>query len=100
MTTADIIIKNGAVFTGLKEQPEALTIAIKDDKIFKTGSEADLTSMIGDDTMIIDAAGNTVMTDFHDAHMHLIRGVPLDDYFVAVSDANSLAAVQKIVRGK
>lgn len=98
MTTADIIIKNGAVFTGLKEQPEALTIAIKDDKIFKTGSEADLTSMIGDDTTIIDAAGKTVMTGFHDAHMHLIHGVLFDDYSVALSDAKSLAEVQKILR--
>lgn len=97
MTIADIIIKNGAVFTGNNDQPEDIAIAIKDDKVLKTAPLSELAPMIDENTTLIDAQGNTVMAGFHDAHMHLIHGVLFDDYSVALSDAKSLAEVQEIL---
>lgn len=95
MLIADIIITNGAVFTGNQDQPENVAIAIKGDKILKVAPLTELASIINDETKIIDAKGNTVMAGFHDAHMHLIHGVLFGDYAVPLSDAKSLSEVQQ-----
>lgn len=97
MKFADVVIKNGAVFTGLGEGAENLAIAIAGDKILQVASDADIAKVIHDDTVIIDAKGNTVMAGFHDAHMHLIHGVLFDEYAVPLGDIKSLEAVQKVL---
>lgn len=98
MVVADIVIKNGAVFTGKQDQPENVAIAIKDDKVIAVGVATDIDKHLGEETLILDAKGHTVMAGFHDAHMHLIHGVLFDDYSVALSDAKSLGEVQEILK--
>ena len=94
---ADIVIQNGAVFTGNGDQPEKLSIAIKGDKVLKVGSDSEIEPLIGAETTLINAKGNTVMSGFHDVHMHLIHGVLFGDYAVQLSDAKSLQEVQAIL---
>lgn len=94
---ADVVINNGAVFTGTTNQPQNLSIAIIGDKIAKVGTDAEISSMINDQTTIIDAKGNTVMAGFHDAHMHLIHGIVFDHYAIPLNTAKSLDEVQQIL---
>lgn len=87
---ADLIIQGTAVFTGLKDHPEALAIAVKDNKIIATGTEEDIAAYKADDTKIIDAGDKLVVPGFHDTHLHLMAGVLFTQYACILSDAKSL----------
>lgn len=94
---ADIVINNGSVFTGLSDEPQNLSIAIIGNKIAKIDTALEIKTMINDQTKIIDAEQNTVMTGFHDAHMHLIHGILFDQYSIPLNQAKSLQDVQEIL---
>ncbi|MAU15904.1 MAG: amidohydrolase [Muricauda sp.] len=64
---ADILIKNGTVYTGEDSLPKAFNIAIKDDKISYIG-RADGVEIIASKT--IDAKGLVVSPGFIDPHTH------------------------------
>ena len=67
---ADIVIKNGTVWTVNKSNPTAQAIAIKNNKIIHVGSNHTIQSFIGDHTQIIDAKGKLVLPGFNDNHVH------------------------------
>lgn len=71
---ADTLIVNGRIATLNKRQPFVSALAIKGDSIIGVGSEADLQSLKGAATTIIDAGGRTVIPGLNDAHTHFIRG--------------------------
>ena len=68
---ADIIIKNGVVLTVNKNDDIAEAVAICDNRIMHVGSNDDVCSLADEDTLIIDAEGNSVVPGFIDAHIHL-----------------------------
>lgn len=88
---ADLIIQGSAVFTGLKDHPEELAIAIKDNKIVATGTIDEITTFKSDATQIIDAGDKLVMPGFHDTHLHLMAGVLFTQYACNLYEAKSLA---------
>lgn len=94
---ADVVIKNGSVFTGLLDEPQNISIAIIGDKIAKVGLDTEIDKMINDQTKVIDAKGQTVMSGFHDAHMHLIHGIVFDQYALPLNQAKSLKEVRDIL---
>ncbi|MDQ0884327.1 putative amidohydrolase YtcJ [Peribacillus sp. V2I11] len=49
---ADVIISGNTVFTGLSDQPEPASIAIKDNKIVAIGSEEKIKHYAGEHTKI------------------------------------------------
>lgn len=69
---ADLVIKNGKVYTvlfdGSEKRGEA--VAVADGKIIAFGSNDEISQYIGDDTEIADAEGKTVLPGFCDAHLH------------------------------
>ena len=67
---ADIVIKNGTVWTVNKSNPTAQAIAIKNNKIIHVGSNRTIQSFIGDHTQIIDAKDKLVLPGFNDNHVH------------------------------
>lgn len=67
---ADMVIINAAIATMDEQLPEAEALAVKDGKILKIGTQADIESLIGDKTKIIDAAGKFVMPGFIEGHAH------------------------------
>lgn len=69
---ADIVLKNGNVYTVNAKQPHADAIAIKGDRIVFVGSNADAQNYVGQATRVIDLHGKTVVPGFTDAHCHLI----------------------------
>ncbi|MEQ9426620.1 MAG: amidohydrolase family protein [Cyclobacteriaceae bacterium] len=68
--TADFVIQNARVWTGNSYQPWAESVAVKNDTIAAVGSTLMLSSMIGDDTQVIDAHGHMVTPGFIDNHVH------------------------------
>ncbi len=71
---ADTLIVNGRIATMNKRQPNVSALAIKGGSIIAAGSEAELQSLRGPDTAVIDAGGRTVVPGLNDAHTHFIRG--------------------------
>lgn len=70
-TGADIVFKNGNVYTVDTKQPRAQAIAVSKDRIVFVGSNADAQKFVGAKTRVVDLKGNTVLPGFADAHQHL-----------------------------
>ncbi|HJP91516.1 MAG TPA: amidohydrolase [Pyrinomonadaceae bacterium] len=69
--TADIVFKNGNIYTANDRAPRAEAIAIKADRIIFVGTNAAAQKFIGKSTRVIDLAGKTVLPGFTDSHQHL-----------------------------
>jgi predicted amidohydrolase YtcJ len=83
---ATIIISSNAVFTGLSDQPEPASIAIKDNKIIAIGTQAEMNNYVGEHTKIYQFKDQLIMPGFHDFHLHIMQGA------VAMGSANLFAA--------
>ena len=74
MTHADLIIRNARVMTIDDAFPAARAIAVSGKVIAGVGSNADIDSLAGPGTRIIDAQGASVLPGFIESHMHLFHG--------------------------
>ncbi|WP_026573684.1 amidohydrolase [Bacillus sp. UNC438CL73TsuS30] len=95
---ADMIISSNVVFTGLTDQPEPASIAIKDNKIVAIGSEEEMKHFAGENTKIYQFTDQLIMPGFHDFHLHLMQGaVALNgvDLFAARSEEEALEMIRK-----
>ena len=70
-SVADIVFKNGNVYTANDKSAKAQAIAVKGDKIVFVGTNEAAQKFIGTNTRVIDLKGNTVLPGFTDAHQHL-----------------------------
>jgi predicted amidohydrolase YtcJ len=68
---ADVVIRNGTIYTASDKQPKAEAIAVAGGRILFVGSTADVAAYIGQDTKIIDLQGNTATPGLTDSHYHL-----------------------------
>ena len=68
---ADLVFKNGNVYTANDAAPHAQAIAVKGDRIVFVGSDSAAQQFVGKSTRVVDLHGNTVMPGFVDAHQHL-----------------------------
>jgi predicted amidohydrolase YtcJ len=67
---ADIVLKNGVVYTADEQNTVYQAIAIKGNKIICTGSNQKVQGYIGRETRIIDLQGKTVLPGMIDSHIH------------------------------
>ncbi|WP_339164497.1 amidohydrolase [Siminovitchia sp. FSL W7-1587] len=86
---ADLIIQSKAVFTGLKEHPEHLAVAIKDNKILAVCKPQEANKYMSDETRLIDAGEKLVSPGFFDSHIHIMAGSLFNYYAVPLSDTLS-----------
>src|SRR5437762_13673117 len=70
---ADLLLRGGHVWAG-KGLPPATALAVKDGKVAALGAEADIASLIGPSTRVIDLRGRLVVPGFNDAHVHFLSG--------------------------
>src|SRR6185369_6161895 len=70
-STADIVFKNGNVYTANDKAPRAQALAVKADRIIFVGSNAAAQKYVGPNTRVVDLKGSTVLPGFTDAHQHL-----------------------------
>ena len=68
---ADIVFKNGNVYTANDKSAKAQAIAVKGDQIVFVGTNEGAQKFVGTNTRVVDLKGNTVLPGFTDAHQHL-----------------------------
>ena len=68
--TADTILYDGKLWTVDPARPEADAIAIAGDTILRVGSNAEILSLRGPGTRVLDLHGARVLPGFNDAHTH------------------------------
>ncbi len=71
VTPADLVFKNGNVYTADNKTPQAEAIAVKADRIVFVGTNAEAQKFVGPNTRVVDLKGNTVLPGFSDSHQHL-----------------------------
>src|SRR4029078_12936965 len=70
-SAADIVFKNGNIYTANEKSPKAQAIAVKGDKIVFVGTNDAAQKFVGTNTRVVDLKGNTVLPGFTDSHQHL-----------------------------
>lgn len=68
---ADVVFKNGNIYTVNPAHPRAEAIAVKGDRIVFVGSNAAVRAYETKGTRVIDLHGNTVVPGLTDSHYHL-----------------------------
>jgi predicted amidohydrolase YtcJ len=96
-STADLIVKNGKIYTVSRSQPWAEAVAIRDGKFLYVGKDEDVTKYAGKNTRVVDAHGQLVLPGFGDAHVHFMEG-SLTLLGVKLDDAKTIADIQKNVK--
>src|SRR5258706_7166807 len=73
-TAAALILHNGRVTTLDGSNPAATAVAIRDGKFARVGGDADVMSLAGSATRVIDLKGRRALPGLIDNHLHIIRG--------------------------
>jgi len=73
-TAADLILHHGRVTTLDRSNPGATAVAIRDGRFVRVGNDADVLSLAGSGTRVIDLEGRRVLPGLIDNHLHIIRG--------------------------
>src|SRR5215204_1282105 len=87
--TADIVFKNGNIYTVNDKTPRAEAIAVKADRIVFVGSNNAAQKYVGQNTRVVDLTGKTVLPGFTDSHQHL-SGVGQREMTLSLEGATSL----------
>ena len=96
---ADLVLVNGNILTMNESKPRAQAIAVKKNRIVKVGSNAEIRSLIADNTRILDLNGKTVVPGFIDTHIHVADlGRILD--WIDLTKAGSIEELIQLVRNK
>ncbi len=69
---ADLFIRGGNVITMDPDRPRAQSLALKFGRILAVGADGDLESLVGPETRVIDARGQTIIPGLNDAHCHVL----------------------------
>jgi len=94
---AELILKNGRVWTGDPQNPWAEAIAIHHNRIVAVGNNTDVAALATSDARVIDLAGRLTLPGFNDAHVHFITGA-LRLLQADLSGACSATDIEKRVR--
>lgn len=104
--TADIVFKNGIIYTVDDQESQAEAVAVKDGLIIALGSSKDISAYEGNETDVIDLAGKTMTPGFIESHGHLMgvgyNKLELDLMYVKTYDelvAKVAEAVEKAEPG-
>jgi predicted amidohydrolase YtcJ len=87
---AELVLKNGIVYTVNDAQPKAEAIAARYGKIIFVGSTADVKKYEGKGTRVVDLKGATVVPGLTDAHYHF-SGVGFREMNLNLEGTTSLA---------
>jgi predicted amidohydrolase YtcJ len=71
LSPADLVFKNGNVYTANDRQPTAGAVAVMGDRIIFVGSNIEAQKYVGKNTRVIDLGGKTMLPGLTDAHQHL-----------------------------
>lgn len=72
--SADLILRNGAIYTLDASRRWAQAAAIADGRILYVGTDAEAQAFAGAGTRVLDLQGRMVLPGFHDSHVHPVYG--------------------------
>jgi hypothetical protein len=72
--TADLVLRNGQIFTMDAARSWTSAIAIKGEEIVYVGADAGTEKFITPQNRVIDLQGKMVLPGFHDSHVHPVSG--------------------------
>lgn len=93
---AELVFKNGNIYTVDAGLPNATSLAVRGGHIAALGRDADTAALIGSKTQVIDLQGRLVLPAFHDMHTHPVWG-GLSYSQCPLYAGNSPADYQKII---
>ncbi|HET6630595.1 MAG TPA: amidohydrolase family protein [Woeseiaceae bacterium] len=94
--TADIVFRNGRIYTVDINRSWADAVAIDDGRIIYVGPDAGTDKLVGPSTQVVDLEGRMMLPGFQDVHIHPIMGgieaqacnlngsTTLDEYLAAI----------------
>lgn len=94
---ADLVFKNGMVYTVNEEQPQVQAVAVKGDTIVFVGSDQDVEAWIGDNTRVIDLQGKMLTPGFIEGHGH-IMGVGYNELNIDLLSTTSYEEIIQLVK--
>ncbi|MFI5291350.1 MAG: amidohydrolase [Candidatus Limnocylindrales bacterium] len=107
----DVVFHGGHVRTVDDMRPAAEAVAVAGGRIVAIGDDADITSLAGSHTRVIDLRGRTLLPGFQDAHVHpvtsglhrlqcdLTNGTTAEDYVRLVADYVARHPERPVVTG-
>lgn len=69
---AELVLKNGTVYTVDDAMSKAQAVAIADGKILAVGANTEIDQWVGANTQVLDLEGKTVVPGFIDSHYHFM----------------------------
>jgi predicted amidohydrolase YtcJ len=70
---ADLVVRNGRVYTGDPRRPYAGALAIRDGRVLAVGDDWSVAPHVTRATRVVDAMGRRVIPGLIDGHIHVIR---------------------------
>jgi predicted amidohydrolase YtcJ len=86
---ADVIFRNGAIYSMTAARAPAEALAIGRERILAVGSEAEVAALTGPATRIVDLQGRTVLPGLIDPHHHTVLAALLSDVLINVGYAKN-----------
>ncbi|XP_004514888.1 protein LONG AFTER FAR-RED 3 isoform X2 [Cicer arietinum] len=71
---ADLIIKNGVIYTSDESLPFAQSMAVANGRVLRIGNHSFVQEVAGYGTQVLDLEGKVVVPGFIDSHVHFISG--------------------------
>ncbi|KAL5078250.1 hypothetical protein RYX36_017234 [Vicia faba] len=71
---ADLIIRNGVIFTSDESLPFADSMAVANGRVLRIGNNSFVQEVAGHGTQVLDLEGKVVVPGFIDSHVHFISG--------------------------
>jgi hypothetical protein len=99
VTTADLVLHNGRIYTVDPARPWAQAVACRDGRILAVGSDAEIVTLARGpgQTTVVDVGGRLVLPGLTDAHVHFIEYATRRQA-VSLAGARSLDEVRRRVR--
>ncbi|MEQ8472529.1 MAG: amidohydrolase [Marinoscillum sp.] len=94
---ADLILTNTTIYTVNESLPKVQAIAVKNGKIFKVGTTAQISGFVGDSTLVLNLEGQFVYPGFIEGHAH-IMGIGANLLNVDLMGAQSYEEVIEMVK--
>lgn len=97
---ADVVFRNGKVYTVTAAAPWAQALAVRGDSIVHVGDEDGAMALVGPDTRVVDLDGRLLMPGFVEGHTHPFLGAFLTsgvDLQVPTRD-DALGAIERYAR--
>ncbi|HVX51492.1 MAG TPA: amidohydrolase [Chitinophagaceae bacterium] len=91
---AQLIVHNADILTQNVYQPVVQAFAVNDGKFIATGRDEEVLQLRQPDTILVDAAGKTILPGFIDAHIHIWKVGNLKTFLLDLRGISSIEEMQ------